>query len=47
MAKITIQNTISFAHSEFEKYRIMQDKQFESDFDRFAKLLMSEKIKDE
>ena len=26
----------AFAESEFEKYRVMQDRLFESDFDRFA-----------
>ncbi len=29
----------SFAESEFEKYRIVQDRLFESDFDRVVKKL--------
>lgn len=33
----------SFAESEFEKYRIVQDRLFESDFDRMAKKLESGK----
>lgn len=37
----TISNTIAkdFAESEFEKYRIIQDQLFESDFDKEAKKL--------
>ncbi len=30
-----------YAHIEFEKYRIVQDRLFESDFDRFIKNLES------
>ncbi len=33
--KITAEFAKSFAESEFEKYRIIQDKLFQSDFDRF------------
>lgn len=33
----------SFAESEFEKYRIVQDRLFESDFDKMAKKLESGK----
>jgi hypothetical protein len=37
--KITAQTAKEFAESEFEKYRITQDRLFESDFDREMKLL--------
>lgn len=33
--KITAEFANSFAESEFEKYRVIQDKLFQSDFDRF------------
>ena len=33
--RITAEFAQSFAESEFEKYRIIQDKLFQSDFDRF------------
>ena len=33
--KITAEFAKSFAESEFEKYRVVQDKLFSSDFDRF------------
>ena len=33
--KITAEFAKSFAESEFEKYRVIQDKLFSSDFDRF------------
>ncbi len=33
--KITAEFAKSFAESEFEKYRVIQDKLFQSDFDRF------------
>lgn len=33
--KITAEFATSFAESEFEKYRVIQDKLFQSDFDRF------------
>ena len=35
----------SFAESEFEKYRIVQDRLFESDFDKMAKRIESERLK--
>ena len=34
----------SFALSEFEKYRVIQDKLFESDFDKFMIEMKNEKI---
>ena len=36
--RVTHEIAKSFAESEFEKYRIVQDRLFESDFDRFVKL---------
>jgi hypothetical protein len=36
--KITTQFAKSFAESEFEKYRVIQDRLFESDFDKFVKI---------
>lgn len=38
--KVTAEIAKSFAESEFEKYRIIQDRLFESDFDKFAKGLI-------
>ena len=35
--KVTAQIAKEFAESEFEKYRIVQDRLFESDFDREIK----------
>ena len=35
--KITTEIAKSFAESEFEKYRIIQDKLYESDFDKLLK----------
>ena len=35
--KITSQFAKSFAESEFEKYRVIQDQLFESDFDKLVK----------
>jgi hypothetical protein len=37
--KVTAEIAKSFAESEFEKYRIIQDRLFESDFDRLIKQL--------
>ena len=37
--KVTAQIAKSFAESEFEKYRIVQDRLFESDFDKEIKLM--------
>ena len=39
--KITAEFAKSFAESEFEKYRIIQDQLFQSDFDRFNENLLS------
>ena len=36
--KVTHEIAKSFAESEFEKYRIIQDRLFESDFDQFLVL---------
>jgi hypothetical protein len=36
--KVTHEIAKSFAESEFEKYRIVQDRLFESDFDKFSRL---------
>jgi hypothetical protein len=41
--KVTQAIAKSFAESEFEKYRILQDKFFESDFDKVVKALSSPK----
>jgi len=35
--KVTVEVAKIFAESEFEKYRIVQDRLFESDFDRLLK----------
>ncbi|MDF2881408.1 MAG: cell filamentation protein Fic [Clostridiaceae bacterium] len=35
--KVTAEIAKAFADSEFEKYRIVQDRIFESDFDRLLK----------
>jgi hypothetical protein len=37
--KVTSEIAKAFAESEFEKYRIVQDRLFESDFDRIIKQL--------
>jgi len=39
--KVTAEITKAHAESEFEKYRIVQDRLFESDFDRMVKLIES------
>ena len=41
--KVTAEIAKSFAESEFEKYRPIQDKLFESDFDREIKKLLKDK----
>jgi len=41
--KVTQAIAKSFAESEFEKYRIVQDKLFESDFDKAIKKLEAPK----
>src|SRR5665648_112577 len=38
-------NYLSFTESEFEKYRVVQDRLFESDFDKFAKGLINQNNK--
>lgn len=43
--RVTHEIAKAFAESEFEKYRIIQDRLYESDFDRFV--LLEEKAKDE
>ncbi|KJS20436.1 MAG: hypothetical protein VR72_14455 [Clostridiaceae bacterium BRH_c20a] len=35
--KVTTEIAKAFAESEFEKYCVIQDRLFESDFDKFAK----------
>ncbi len=45
--KVSTSIAKSFAHSEFEKYRVIQDKLFESDFDKFAKSLETLKKADD
>jgi len=40
--KVTAEIAQSHAESEFEKYRIVQDQLFESDFDRMLKQLPPE-----
>lgn len=39
--KVTAEFAKSFAESEFEKYRIIQDRLFQSDFDRFNENILS------
>jgi len=41
--KITAEIAKQFAESEFEKYRIVQDRLFESDFDKITKKLLQKK----
>ena len=41
--KITAKLAQSYAESEFEKYRIVQDQLFESDFDKIIKQVETEK----
>lgn len=42
--KISHKVAESFALSEFEKYRVIQDKLFESDFDKFLLDMKNEKL---
>ena len=42
--KVTAEIARAFAESEFEKYRVIQDKSFESDFDREVKKISDNKI---
>jgi hypothetical protein len=44
--KVSHEVALSLAESEFEKYRIVQDKLFESDFDKAVKKLLAPKIED-
>jgi hypothetical protein len=39
--RVTAQMAKSFAEGEFEKYRIVQDRLFESDFDKEIKRIVS------
>jgi hypothetical protein len=39
---VTAEIAKAHAESEFEKYRIVQDRVFESDFDRAVKLITSD-----
>ena len=39
--KVTAHIAKIFAESEFEKYRVIQDRLFESDFDREVKKILS------
>ena len=43
--KITVEIAKGFAETEFEKYRIVQDRLFESDFDRVTKRLLKQRDK--
>lgn len=42
--RVTQEVAKAFAESEFEKYRVVQDRLFESDFDRMIKNLPKSKI---
>ena len=42
--KISAKIAKDHANSEFEKYRVIQDRLFESDFDREVKLIIEKKI---
>ncbi|MDE5610363.1 MAG: virulence RhuM family protein [Bacteroidales bacterium] len=44
--KVTAEFAKSFAESEFERYRLLQDKEFTSDFDRFCESLPPFNIKE-
>jgi hypothetical protein len=43
--KVTAEMAKVFAESEFEKYRVIQDRLFESDFDQFLKQLPKGKVR--
>jgi hypothetical protein len=45
--KVTAKIAKAHAESEFEKYRIVQDRLFESDFDRHIKQLLEDKEDEE
>jgi hypothetical protein len=44
--KVTHELAKEFAETEFEKYRITQDRLFESDFDRVVKKFLEDKKQD-
>lgn len=41
--KLKIKVAEKLAHNEYEKFRIVQDRNFESDFDKSVKKLMAKK----
>ncbi len=43
--KVTAEMAKQFAESEFGEYRVVQDRLFESDFDKMTKKLMQQKDK--
>ena len=43
--KVTAEVAKAFAESEFEKYRVIQDKNYQSDFDRILEEVISDKEK--
>ncbi len=43
--KVTAEIAKQFAESEFEEYRIVQDRLFESDFDKVTKKLLKQRDK--
>lgn len=44
--KVTAEIAKQFAESEFEEYRIVQDRRFESDFDQAAQKLLKQRDKE-
>ena len=42
--KVTAELAKTYAESEFEKYRITQDRLFESDFDRQVKIVLGKEL---
>ena len=44
--KVTAEIAKTFAETEFEKYRVMQDQLFESDFDKLIKIQLGELTKE-
>ena len=44
MPKVTAEIAKAHAESEFEKYRIIQDRLFESDFDRQIKVVLEKEL---
>jgi hypothetical protein len=45
--KVNAEITKSYGESEFEKYRIVQDRLFESDFDKVVKCIEALRKKEE